>query len=279
MFECLPERTRKTVALAYQEARALECGRVATDHLILGVIREGGHGARALQALGVTLALARERAVARRTPDEGPATAQVTLSPDFSRAIQGAMRKESAEAVSPERLLVEAALDPDSAASEVFRTFGRSEQSVQTALAAAGTQEQPSQVMQLAGHPYESASGIGRGKPTLDFETTTEILGGWAGREVIVVWWTPTFDFVQRPIGGRLRRASETADEAVFEVQPSPARADGSISFVVSRHRFVEANWTGGLRAGAGLSVLHGSNRTSIYLVDAAQNSPTGASP
>jgi ATP-dependent Clp protease ATP-binding subunit ClpA len=55
-------RTKKVIELAIDEARKLGHSHVGTEHLLLGLVREGGHiGAKALESLGVTLETVRER--------------------------------------------------------------------------------------------------------------------------------------------------------------------------------------------------------------------------
>src|SRR5580698_6199401 len=54
MFERFTDRARTVVVLAQDEARRLDHGYIGTEHLLLGLIREGeGVAARALEALGL----------------------------------------------------------------------------------------------------------------------------------------------------------------------------------------------------------------------------------
>ena len=54
MFVRFTDRARRAVALAQEEARRLDHGYIGTEHLLLGLIREGeGVAARALEALGL----------------------------------------------------------------------------------------------------------------------------------------------------------------------------------------------------------------------------------
>ena len=60
----LSPRTKKVVELAIDESRKLGHSYVGTEHLLLGVVREGGSvGAGVLQSLGVTLDQVRERVI------------------------------------------------------------------------------------------------------------------------------------------------------------------------------------------------------------------------
>jgi ATP-dependent Clp protease ATP-binding subunit ClpA len=56
MFERFTDRARRVVALAQEEARRLNHGWIGTEHILLGLIREGeGVAARTLESLGVSL--------------------------------------------------------------------------------------------------------------------------------------------------------------------------------------------------------------------------------
>src|SRR3977135_1426002 len=61
----LSPRTKKVIELAIDEARKLDHRHVGTEHLLLGLVREGGHiGAKALESIDVTLEQVRERVIA-----------------------------------------------------------------------------------------------------------------------------------------------------------------------------------------------------------------------
>jgi ATP-dependent Clp protease ATP-binding subunit ClpA len=56
MFERFSDRARRVVVLAQDEARNLGHNYIGTEHILLGLIREGdGVGAQVLAALGVDL--------------------------------------------------------------------------------------------------------------------------------------------------------------------------------------------------------------------------------
>jgi ATP-dependent Clp protease ATP-binding subunit ClpA len=65
MFERFTDRARRVVVLAQEEARDLNHNYIGTEHLLLGISREGeGVGAQALASLGVSLVAVREHIVA-----------------------------------------------------------------------------------------------------------------------------------------------------------------------------------------------------------------------
>lgn len=62
MFERFTDRARKVLVLAQEEAAQFHHSFVGTEHILLGLIREGeGVAAKALESLGVTLDAARWR--------------------------------------------------------------------------------------------------------------------------------------------------------------------------------------------------------------------------
>jgi ATP-dependent Clp protease ATP-binding subunit ClpA len=61
----LSPRTKKVIEFAIDEARKLGHSHVGTEHLLLGLVREGGHvGSKVLESLGVTLERVRDQVIA-----------------------------------------------------------------------------------------------------------------------------------------------------------------------------------------------------------------------
>jgi len=64
MFERFTDRARRVVVLAQEEARLLNHDRIGTEHILLGLIREGeGVAASALNALGISLPCGRRSSI------------------------------------------------------------------------------------------------------------------------------------------------------------------------------------------------------------------------
>ena len=62
MFERFTERARRVVVLAQEEARMLNHNYIGTEHILLGLIREGsGVAAKALESLGISLEAVRQQ--------------------------------------------------------------------------------------------------------------------------------------------------------------------------------------------------------------------------
>ena len=62
MFERFTDRARRIVVLAGEEARMLDHGWIGTEHILLGLLREGdGYAARSLESLGISLDTVRQQ--------------------------------------------------------------------------------------------------------------------------------------------------------------------------------------------------------------------------
>ena len=62
MFERFTDRARRVVVLAQEEARMLNHDYIGTEHILLGLIREGeGVAAKALESLGISLEAVRQQ--------------------------------------------------------------------------------------------------------------------------------------------------------------------------------------------------------------------------
>jgi ATP-dependent Clp protease ATP-binding subunit ClpC len=62
VFERFTDRARRVLTLAQEEARLLNHSFIGTEHILLGLIAEGGGvGAQALRSLGISLEAAREK--------------------------------------------------------------------------------------------------------------------------------------------------------------------------------------------------------------------------
>ena len=92
MFERFTDRARRVLVLAQEEARLLEHGHIGTEHLLLGLIREGdGVAGRALESLGVGLEAVRQQAEdiagrGRRAP-----SGRIPLTPPAKKTLEYAL--------------------------------------------------------------------------------------------------------------------------------------------------------------------------------------------
>jgi Clp amino terminal domain, pathogenicity island component len=94
MFERFTDRARRVVVLAQEEGRRLNHGHIGTEHILLGLLREGeGIAATALQSLGVSLEAARnsvERITGRGTTLE---SGHIPFSPRAKKVLELSLRE------------------------------------------------------------------------------------------------------------------------------------------------------------------------------------------
>ncbi len=94
MFERFTDRARRVVVFAQEEARLLDHNYVGTEHILLGLIREGeGVAAKALESLGISLEAVRlqtEEIVGRGLqPPEG----HIRFTPCAKKGLELALRE------------------------------------------------------------------------------------------------------------------------------------------------------------------------------------------
>ncbi len=95
MFERFTDQARRIVALAQEEARALNHNDIGTEHILLALIREGsGMAAQALTALGITEEAARQQVeeVAGRA-QQRPQRGRIPFTPWAKKALELSLRE------------------------------------------------------------------------------------------------------------------------------------------------------------------------------------------
>jgi len=96
MFERFTDQARKIVVLAQQEARELDSGRIGTEHLLLGMLRQPvGVATHALNAAGVTYDAVRA-VVADRFEATGGPEGHLPFTNEAKRSLELALRESLA---------------------------------------------------------------------------------------------------------------------------------------------------------------------------------------
>ena len=94
MFERFTDRARRVVVLAQEEARTLDHGYIGTEHLLLGLIREGdGVAARALESLGISLDAVREQVGQIIGRGQQPPPGHIPFTPGAKKVLELALRE------------------------------------------------------------------------------------------------------------------------------------------------------------------------------------------
>jgi ATP-dependent Clp protease ATP-binding subunit ClpC len=102
MFERFTDRARRAVVLSQEEARLLDHNYIGTEHLLLGLLREGespgdggqGVAARALASASIELHAARLAVVAQvGRGGKGPVEGHIPFTPHAKHALELALRE------------------------------------------------------------------------------------------------------------------------------------------------------------------------------------------
>ena len=124
------ERAQKVLYLAQDEARRLGHPAVGTEHLLLGLLREGeGIAARALQALGVDLDKVRKEVEKIVAPGEARLIGEVGLTPRAKKVLELAQeegRRQGVSYVGTEHILLGLIREGEGVAARILLAQGLS---------------------------------------------------------------------------------------------------------------------------------------------------------
>jgi len=169
-FDRFNDRAKRVLALAQDEAIRFNHNYIGTEHLLLGLVREGeGVAARVLDSLGVELSKVRtavEFIIGRGDSTTSPS--EITLSPRTKKVIELAIdeaRKLGHSHVGTEHLLLGLVREGEGIASGVLESLGVSLEKVRHQVIATLGQQHPA----TQGEPAGSGGKPGSSKtPTLD---------------------------------------------------------------------------------------------------------------
>jgi ATP-dependent Clp protease ATP-binding subunit ClpC len=130
MFEKFTERARKVMSLARQEAQRLNSEFIGTEHILLGIIQEGGGvAAKVLKNLNVDLKRIRQEIEKLITPSTAPTVTlgQLPFSPRAKRVIELAGEAASQlghDVIGTEHLLLGLLKENEGIAAQVLTNLG-----------------------------------------------------------------------------------------------------------------------------------------------------------
>ena len=128
MFERFTDRARRVIVLAQDEARSLKHSYLGTEHILLGLIREGeGVAAKALEALDITLDDVRAQIVEVIGEGQEPPSGHIPFTPRAKKVIEYAMREGlqlGHSYIGTEHLLLGLTREPDGVAAQVLTKLG-----------------------------------------------------------------------------------------------------------------------------------------------------------
>jgi ATP-dependent Clp protease ATP-binding subunit ClpC len=129
MFERFTERARRVVVLAQQEARMLNHNYIGTEHILLGLIREGdGVAAKALMTMGISLDAVRqavEDIIGRGT--QAPSEGHIPFTPRSKKVLELSLREArqlGASYIGTEHILLGLIHEGDGVAAQVLVSSG-----------------------------------------------------------------------------------------------------------------------------------------------------------
>ena len=129
MFERFTDRARKVRALANHEAQRLDHNYVGTEHLLLGLVKEGtGVGANVLKNMGLNLEQVRAEVEKCSSAGAPPAAkGKLPTSPNAKKVLERAIQEArdlDHNYVGTEHLLLGLAAAPESTAGKVLGELG-----------------------------------------------------------------------------------------------------------------------------------------------------------
>ena len=159
MFARFTQRAQKVLYLAQEEARRLNYSYVDTEHLLLGLIREGeGVAARALNFLGIEAEKARTMVEEMVEKVQGPEPREMTLTPRAKRILELAVdeaRRMGHNYVGTEHLLLGLIREGEGIAAQVLNSLGVDQEKVRQII-----------LQMLGGVPVQNQTQAGKGKAT-----------------------------------------------------------------------------------------------------------------
>ena len=170
MFGRFTERAQRVFMLAQEEARRLRHPAVGTEHLLLGLLREGeGIAARALQSLGLDLNKVRDEVERIVAPGDSRVGDEVGLTPRAKKVLELAHeegRRQGVSYVGTEHLLLGLIREGEGVAARVLINHGLTMDSVRR------------QVLMLLGgigSAVQAQAGAGAAQPRSQTPTLDEL--------------------------------------------------------------------------------------------------------
>ena len=128
MFERFTDRARRVLVLAQEESRLFRHDFIGTEHLLLGLLREGeGVGAEALTALGVSLTSARDLVEVIVGRGGAPSPGAPPFTPRSKRALEMSLREAfelGHDHIGTEHLLLGLVRESEGVAGQVLARLG-----------------------------------------------------------------------------------------------------------------------------------------------------------
>jgi ATP-dependent Clp protease ATP-binding subunit ClpC len=140
MFERFTERARQVVILAQGEARTLRHNYIGTEHLLLGLLREDGAAARALDEFDVTFEEVQAQVARIIGQGDEVTTGQIPFTPRAKKVLELSLREaldNGDNYIKPEHILLGLLREGEGVAARILMDFAQPEEIRAAALAVA----------------------------------------------------------------------------------------------------------------------------------------------
>jgi ATP-dependent Clp protease ATP-binding subunit ClpC len=128
LFERFTDRARRVLVLAQEEARELNHAFIGTEHILLGLIREGeGVAAKALDALGITFEAVREKVEEAIGANANPSPGSPPFTPRAKKVLELSLREAlqlGHSYIGTEHMLLGLVREGDGVAAQVLVQLG-----------------------------------------------------------------------------------------------------------------------------------------------------------
>jgi ATP-dependent Clp protease ATP-binding subunit ClpA len=128
MFERFTDRARRVVVLAQDEARRLDHTWIGTEHILLGLIREGeGVAAKALESLGISLDAVRRQVEEIIGQGQETPSGHIPFTPRTKKVLELALRESRQlghDYIGTEHILLGLIREGDGVAAQVLVMLG-----------------------------------------------------------------------------------------------------------------------------------------------------------
>jgi ATP-dependent Clp protease ATP-binding subunit ClpA len=128
VFERFTDRARRVVVLAQEEARMLNHNYIGTEHLLLGLIHEGGGvAAQALESLGISLLAVRSQVEEIIGRGESVQSGHIPFTPRAKKVLELSLREAMAlghDYIGTEHILLGLIREGEGVAAQVLQKLG-----------------------------------------------------------------------------------------------------------------------------------------------------------
>jgi ATP-dependent Clp protease ATP-binding subunit ClpA len=200
-FDKFTERARKVLSLAQEEAQRFNHNYIGTEHLLLGLVREGdGVAARVLSNLGVELQGVRSTVEAMIGRGDRLVLGEIGLTPRAKKAIELAVdeaRRLNHHYIGTEHVLLGLVREEEGIAAKVLNSLGVNLERVRTqtiqVLSRTSATHERAEAQPLGSQRHwvmqRAAASMSAYQPHhIQAETTERTAIGAAGRQVMLGW-------------------------------------------------------------------------------------------